>query len=395
MPRDLAPLKVEHALEELKDFGYEEEGWEGVREPGREALKRILEERMLSQRQAYLQEILSRGGVDRANGFYTRQLLTSLGAIELQIPRTRSFSVRGVLQKYARREQQVDRMILACFVLGLSTRKVGEALLPILGERVSASTVSRIAKTLDRAVEAFHRRRLRGPYRALVLDGVVLENRTGAGAQKRYVLTALGITPNERKEILDFRLARGESEVAWTAFLNDLYERGLDGESLEIVSIDGGAGLAAALEMVYPRVRVQRCWAHKVRNVLDKMKKKDRERAKKGLQRIYNAQNRRAGRSAARHFANCWEHVAPRAVQCLRRDLDELLAFFHFKEEKWRRITRTTNAIERRFREVKRRTRPMGVFVDRTSMERILYAVFNYENSKQGSGTLFSLTQYS
>jgi putative transposase len=338
---------------------------------------------------------LARGGVDRANGFYPRQLLTSMGAIELQIPRTRSFSVRGVLQKYARREQQVDRMILGCFVLGLSTRKVGEALLPILGERVSASTVSRVAKTLDRAVEAFHRRRLRGRYRALVLDGVVLENRTGAGAQKRYVLTALGITPDERKEILDFRLARGESEAAWTAFLNDLYERGLDGESLEIVAIDGGAGLAAALEMVYPRVRVQRCWAHKVRNVLDKMKKKDREMAKRGLQRIYNAQNRRAGHSAARRFANRWEHVAPRAVQCLRRDLDELLAFFHFKEEKWRRITRTTNTIERRFREVKRRTRPMGVFVDRTSMERILYAVFNYENSKQGSGTLFSLTQYS
>jgi putative transposase len=104
------------------------------------------------------------------------------------------------VQAYGRRVGEVDRMILACFVLGVSTRKVAQALLPVLGESVSATTVSRVAKTLDGAVEAFHRRPISRRYRFLVLDGVVLKRRTGAGSVKRVVLVALGITAEGRKE---------------------------------------------------------------------------------------------------------------------------------------------------------------------------------------------------
>jgi len=95
---------------------------------------------------------------------------------------------------------------------------------------------------------------------------------------------------------------------------------------------------------------------------------------------------------AAQVFADKWERIYPKAVLCLRKDIDDLLTFFRFKEEPVRKAVRTTNAIERRFREVRRRTRPMGVFSDRTSMERILYAVFTYENKKEGTNTPFLLT---
>jgi len=393
MPRFGAALTVRDAVEELKGFGYEGEGWEGVEEQGREALKGVLEEAMQAQRREYLREIESRGGVDRCNGFYPRELLTSMGPIELAIPRTRHFSARGVLVRYARRERRVDRMILACFLLGLSTRKVGEALLPILGERVSPTTVSRIAKTLDRAVEAFHRRPLADRYRVLLLDAVVLKNRTGAGAEKRFVLTALGITKDKKKEILDFRLARSESEAEWNAFLTSLFERGLAGPNLEAIGVDGGKGLAAALPLVYPRVRVQHCWAHKVRNITKHIRKADRPKAKQALRRIYDAKTRPLARSAARRFTQRWGKIAPAAVQCLRRDLTDLLTCFRFPDPDWRRLVRTTNAIERRFREVRRRTRPMGVFTDPDSMERILYAVFSYENTRQKAGAPFLLTQ--
>ena len=141
-----------------------------------------------------------------------RRLLTALGAIEFSVPRTRAFSAGAVLRAYARREAEVDRMILACFVLGLSTRKVGEALLPILGERVSAVTVSPVAKTLDGAVAGFHARPLKTRYRQLVLDGVVLARKTGAGAIRRPVLVALGLRPDGKKEVIDFRLAGSESD---------------------------------------------------------------------------------------------------------------------------------------------------------------------------------------
>lgn len=383
----VAVRSVEQAIRIIKEMNYEGEGWTDLHEAGRNGIKRAIEAVMTHCIHRHLEELSRTSEPDRRNGSYSRHILTSIGDIEVSVPRTRTFSAAAVLRAYARREERVDRMILACFVLGLSTRKVGEALLSILGERVSASTVSRIAKTLDAAVAAFHQRPLTNRYKALVLDGVVLARRTGAGAVRRPVLVALGITPENRKEIIDFRLAVSESAAEWDRFLSSLFKRGLTGDGLEIIVVDGGKGLDAALPIVWPEIPVQRCWAHKTRNVLDKVKKADWDRVKRDLRRIPNAKTLVDARRAARRFADRWEGKYPAAVRCLRNDLDDLLACFRCRDEEWRRATRTTNAIERRFREVRRRTRPMGVFMSRDSIERILFAVFSYENSKQGTRT--------
>jgi transposase-like protein len=111
-----------------------------------------------------------------------------------------------VVRAYATRAQNVDRTILACFVLGLFTRKVASALLPVLSRPVSPATVSAVARQLDAAVAAFHRRPLKDIYRVLVLDSVVLKRKTGAGALARPVLVALGLRPDGKKEVIDFRL---------------------------------------------------------------------------------------------------------------------------------------------------------------------------------------------
>ncbi len=366
---------------------------EDYRRAGRDALKAVLEGGMAAGIDRYLADLERLGEADRRNGSYSRWLLTELGAIELRVPRTRRYSALKVVRAYARRAAHIDRMILACFVLGLSTRKVAAALLPVLGRRVSAGTVSRVVKTLDAAVAAFHRRPLKDRYPVLMLDGVVLSRKTGAGALKRPVLVALGIRPDGKKEIIDFRLAVAESATQWEAFLTDLFRRGLEGTRLEMICVDGGQGLRAALPMVYPGVPVQRCWAHKVRNVLDKVKASDRDAVKRALHAVMNAKTRPQAQSAARRFADRWQKTYPKAVDCLKNDLDELLACFRYKSIKKRKTVRTTNAIERRFREIRRRTRPMGVFQDRTSMDRILFAVFTHENETQGVPTLFSLTQ--
>jgi transposase-like protein len=365
--------------------------WGEARPACRDAVREILEDRMHGLLGNRIAELAANGVQDRRNGHYTRWLLTALGPIELSVPRSRTTSGLELVHRYARREPAVDRLILACFVLGLSTRKVGEALLPLLGERVSPATVSRVAQVLDRAVAAFHRRPLANHYRVLILDGVVLSRKTGGGALRRPVLVALGITLQGKKEVIDFRLAPAESQAAWEAFLNDLHRRGLTGESLALVVTDGGAGLLAALPLVYPRVPEQRCWAHKTRNVLDKVRVADRERVKRDLHRISHAAHRTEARRAARRLVERWQARYPAAVRCLVQDLDALLEFLRFTDDAWRKATRTTNAIERRFREVRRRTRPMGVFSDRTSMERILYAVFTHENRKQGTAALLVL----
>ncbi len=132
----------------------------------------------------YFDQLEAEDRADRRNGYYRRHLLTELGDIELNVPRTRRYSPVAVIRAYARRAPEIDRVILAGFVLGLSTRKVGETLLVLLGRAVSPSTVSQVAKTLDTAVAAFHRRPLQNRYKALMLDGVVLSRKTGAPAAR-------------------------------------------------------------------------------------------------------------------------------------------------------------------------------------------------------------------
>jgi putative transposase len=366
---------------------------EDYRQGARDAVAELLRGRMDQLLDEHLESRAELGLADRRNGCYRRWLLTELGDIELAVPRTRTFSALKVVRAYARRARDVDRMILACFLLGLSTRKVAIALLPILGRPVSPATVSAVARQLDAAVAAFHRRPLRDIYRVLVLDGVVLKRKTGAGALARPVLVALGLRPDGKKEVIDFRLASAESAAQWELFLGDLVRRGLVGERLEMLCVDGGAGLLAALPTAFPDIPVQRCWAHKIRNVLNKVRKADQAAVKAGLHRIMNATVLPVARSAARRFADRWESVCPKAVACLRADLDDLLTCFRYPTIEQRKAVRTTNAIERRFREVRRRTRPMGTFQDKTSMERILFAVFMHENRNQGLATPFALTQ--
>ena len=382
------------AFEVVKAMQAEGLDWgEGYRPLGRHALEEVIEGQMAAAVDRHLAQLEADDAADRRNGYYRRHLLTELGDIELAVPRTRRYSPVEVIRAYARRTREIDRVILAGFVLGLSTRKVGETLLALLGRSVSASTVSQVAKTLDGAVAAFHRRPLQNRYKALMLDGVVLARKTGAGALRRPVLVALGLRPDDKKEVIDFRLAASESAAEWERFLADLYRRGLTGQGLDMICVDGGAGLRAALPNVFHSVPVQRCWAHKIRNVLNKVRKADQPKVKRALHKIMNAANAPAARAAARRFAERFQPQYPPAVACLRNDLDELLTCYCYKSEDQRRSVRTTNAIERRFREVRRRTRPMGTFQDKTSMDRILFAVFIHENKSQGVSTPFLLTQ--
>jgi putative transposase len=396
MPQTATIKSLPAAFAMMKAMQAEGLEWgEDYRAAARDALAELLEGRMAGTIDRHLERMAEVGAADRRNGCYTRWLLTELGEIELHVPRTRTFSALKVVQAYARRAKDVDRMILACFLLGLSTRKVAIALLPVLGRPVSPATVSAVARQLDAAVAAFHRRPLGDIYQVLVLDGVVLRRKTGAGALARPVLVALGLRPDGKKEVIDFRLATAESAAQWEQFLGDLIRRGLTGERLDMLCVDGGSGLLAALPTAFPDLPVQRCWAHKIRNVLSKVRKPDQAAIKADLHRIMNATTLPAAWAAARRFADRWAGTYPKAVACLRADLDDLLACFRYATLEERKAVRTTNAIERRFREVRRRTRPMGTFQDKTSMERILFAVFMHENRNQGLATPFALTHNS
>jgi putative transposase len=350
MPQTATIKSLPVAFAMMKAMQAEGVEWgEEYRAPASQALAELLEGRMGQLIDEHLERMAELGQADRRNGCYTRWLLTELGMIELHVPRTRTFSALNVVRAYARRAKDVDRMILACFLLGLSTRKVAIALLPILGRPVSPATVSAVARQLDAAVAAFHRRPLKDSYRVLVLDGVVLKRKTGAGALARPVLVALGLRPDGKKEVIDFRLATAESAAQWEQFLGDLVRRGLTGEHLEMLCVDGGSGLLAALPTAFPDIPVQRCWAHKIRNVLAKVRKPDQVAVKADLHRIMNATTLPAAWSAARGFADRWENLYPKAVACLRTDLADLLTCFCYPTLAERKAVRTTDEIDKSF----------------------------------------------
>jgi len=340
------------------------------------------------------------------NGHYDRGLLTSFGYLAgLSVPRIRDGGIKfKVLKRYERRTKDVDELVLGMFLNGVSTRRVEEVLRPLVGSRsVSAGLVSKITKVLDKRVERFHCRRLADKYEYLVLDGIFLNAKSPLYKKRRCILVAYGIWTDGRgikRELIDFQVAsKGESGRAWEVFLNRLYYRGLEGKNLKLVTIDGNEGLKQAIDLIYPAVLVQRCWAHKLRNVANKVPRKLQRVCISGARDIYNAKSFSEALLVYKGWAKVWRPIVPKAVQCLEEDLEELLNFYHCPGELWVKL-RTTNVVERSFREVRRRTRPMSCFQNRASVERIIFAIFYRLNKQWGNdlmnlegGLLYEITQ--
>src|SRR5437588_352611 len=144
-------------------------------------------------------------------------------------------------------------------------------------------------RDLDEAVRQFHQAQLSDDYAYLFLDGVSLRVRRPAGRKRVQMLVAYGVRRDGRRHLLAFLRSQGESQADWEGLLQDLYRRGLEGKHLALIVTDGCAGLAAAIPTVYPRARHQRCWVHKMRNILEKVRKSDHAAVKTGAQAIYLA----------------------------------------------------------------------------------------------------------
>jgi putative transposase len=327
------------------------------------------------------------------NGFYERDYVTRMGTIRLRIARTRNknFLPPG-LERFQRRAEEVAMLIREAFLRGISTRQVGRVVAILTGEAVSAQTVSTLTRNLDQAVRQFHQARLEDEWAYLFLDGVSLRVRRPAGRKRVQMLVAYGVRRDGSRQLLAFLRSQGESQSDWEGLLQDLYRRGLEGKNLQLIVTDGCPGLAAAIPTVYPRALHQRCWVHKMRNILEKVHKSDYDQVKSDAQAIYLAGSRKEAQAACRCFAARWRKSYPTVVRQLQKDLPELLSFFYFPQHLWRKL-RTTNIIERCFVEVRRRTRPMVCFVNVESVDRIIYSIFQRFNLDWKNRTLKLFTQ--
>jgi putative transposase len=383
--------QFQHFVSELK-----ESFWGDLQGQVQQSMRRLFE--LLSERQRDLYMVSPRHGrqksrQDYRNGYYERDFVTRFGTLRLRIARTRKRGfLPSVLQKFQRRAEEVSLLIREAFLRGISTRQVGRLVAILTGEPVSPQTVSRLTRELDEAVRQFHQAPLADEWAYLFLDGVSLRMRRPSGRQRVHMLVAYGVGADGTRQLLGFMRSQGESQAAWEGLLEDLHRRGLHGEKLLLIVTDGCPGLAAAIQTVYPRALHQRCWVHKMRNILEKVRRRDHDAVKADAQAIYRAQSRRQAEAAFRAFRRRWQSVYGSMVRQLERDLPELLSFFSFPWQLWKKL-RTTNLIERCFVEVRRRTRPMVCFVNVKSVDRIIYSIFQRFNLEWKTRTLRVFTQ--
>jgi putative transposase len=330
------------------------------------------------------------------NGRFRRWLATEIGAIELSVPRAREVAYHpSFLERAARRTSTVDGLLKTAFLRGLSTRETAALAEQLTGVSLSAAAVSRLTAQLDDQVAGFHHRPIRLPVRYLLLDGLWVSVRGSNGhAYKRVVLAAYGISADGRRELLDYRQALGESTTAWGALLRSLIARGLDPDGVLLVVADGAGGIASAVAEAFPDAAYGRCWTHRVRNLLDAIPFGQRKSCLRALRAIYRAATKRAAVAAYWRFARAWRTHHPRLVLGLERDLDSLLAVFDLPAS-IRVSLRTTNLIERTFRELRRRLRPIGALSDRRSADRILYGQVTRLNELLSRRPLVGFTQES
>ena len=256
--------------------------------------------------------------------------------------------------------------------MGVSTRKVTEITEQLCGLEISATQVSRVAGMLDEELEEFRSREL-GEYPIVYLDAHYEKVRRGGRVQDVAILKAIGVNRFGTREVLGLSARISEAEVHWRGFLGDLHKRGLRG--VELFVSDDHEGLKAARRAVYPSVPWNRCQFHLSKNAQQYARRKeDKPRIAQAMRDIFDAPSREDAEELKGKVVKKFEKIAPEFVSWLEDNLDEGLTVFDFPRSWWRRI-RTINGLERLHREIRRRTRVVGIFPHEASALRLISAV--------------------
>lgn len=336
-------------------------------ELARQGARRMILAALELEVEQYVQELRHvRDELDHAivvrNG-HARERTVQVGAgpIKLRAPRVddrrpdHQFTSK-ILPPYMRRSPRLEEALPVLYLRGLSTGDFSEALQALLGPEAvgfSATTVSRLLKVWQDEYQVWRKHSLAGrDYVYIWADGVYFNVRLEE--DRLACLVIIGVLPDGRKEVIAIEDGYRESTESWGSLLRDLKRRGMPAPVLAVG--DGGLGFWAALREVYPETQEQRCWKHKIANVLDKLPKRLQPRAKAMLHEIMQAPDHQSALEDIGRFSQEYEARYPKAVETLTKDQDQLLTFFDFPAEHWLHL-RTTNPVESPFATVKARTK--------------------------------------
>ena len=307
------------------------------------------------------------------NGSYSRSLMTTSGAIDLAVPRTRTRgAASAVVDRYKRRAPEIDATITEAYIGGVSTRKMGGVTKALLGKGVGRSAVSRVTAKLEERVDELRRAPLSDPIVYLYLDATFLDARWARQVENVSALVAYGVGTDGKRRLLAITIGASESEDSWTHLLQQLLERGLHG--VRLVISDAHAGLKLAVRRLLPELPHQRCTVHLTRNVTVKAPHRLRGRIAREAVRILHAPSLADAKKRKTEFDEGLGAQVPECRDILDAGFEAATRYYAFPKEHWRRI-RSTNGLERLHGEIKRRIKSIGAFPDRSSALRLITAV--------------------
>lgn len=304
-----------------------------------------------------------------ANGYRSgskpRTVKLSCGDITALMPQARGSGIpfhSSILPPYQTRMKELEEAIPLLYMNGLSTRRVKRSLNKVWGKKgLSHTTVNNITSKVIDEFKTWKQRDLSGiKVLYLILDGIRIGARAGT-SEKEAILAAHAFLGDGTRDVLSIELGSRESYNSWKYILDALRQRGLQDPLLIIT--DGCPGLLKAAGDVFPQVETQRCTKHRMENIIEKVLKEDHEETRDDLRKVFYAPTYEHAKEAVKIFEKKWGKKYQSAVECLLDGIEDCLTYYKFPYGHWKRI-RTTNAIERSFREVRGRVRVIGRFKD-------------------------------
>ncbi len=349
----------------------------------RQALSRVAQEEMTAFLGAgvYARTETRRG---YRNGTTSRTIATSFGPTELTMPRAIVFDGERnrewqsqIVPRYARRTREVDAALLGLYFGGVNTRRVKQAIRPLLKDSpLSKSSISRVTVQLQAYFESWRERDLSGEdIRYVYLDATFMAVRCGGKggkAERLPIMVAIGVRSTGEKVLLSLAVMGVESTAAWGEFVNDLANRGL--KRVQLAIVDGNAGLTRSLLELWPKLPIQRCTVHKLWNLLGHAPKSLQGEVKADYDAIIYADDIEKATTAYAAFMRKWSRKAESVARSLEEAGMDLLTFMSFPKAQWKSL-HTTNVVERLNHEFRRRTKTQGVFPTQSSILVLLFGL--------------------
>ncbi len=337
-----------------------------VRQGVKAVLEEVLQEEMTQHLEAGYRELTPTRRGER-NGYYQRNLVTPAGKIErLEVPRDREGEfVTEVFERYKRMTGDVEEAVLEMYLSGISVRKIAGVTKALSRMKVGKDAVSRIARRLEEEQREWRERSLEEKtYPYLYLDATYLKVRWGARVSSMALLACVGVDEDGFREVLAVEVAGSEKGVAYASLLRDLIDRGLKG--VRLVVSDDHEGIKAAVSGELPGAEWQRCVVHFERNVLSSVPASEMSEVAEDLKAVFKVRRAKTARALAEEFVELYGERFPKAVSVFEAGIEDALTYLHYPGSHHAKL-RTTNMLERLFKEVKRRTRVVGVFPNETS----------------------------